>query len=259
MEMDQIPSVLACDVGNTHVSLAGVQGDEVSEVRRVRVGELAGLAEALGELWESLPHPRKIAASSVNASALKALEAAALDALDEQVLLVGRDLPLPITADVDEPQRVGVDRLCAASAAFDRLGVPCVVADFGTAITIDCVNDAGVFLGGAILPGLAMGARGLAEQTAQLPTVTPANPDWVFGKNTEQAMIGGLVFGARAALRALIEAYATELGQWPLAVVTGGDAELICRAPGTEELVQSVVPDLVLRGVAGAYYKTLLR
>lgn len=258
-ELDRVPSVLACDVGNTHVQLACVQGETAGEVRTVRVGELAGLGEVLGAVWPDIEPPRKIVAASVNPAALKALEAAVGEALDEPVLVVGRDLPLPLDTAVTEPQHVGVDRVCAAAAAFDRLGVPCVVADFGTAITIDCVGPEGVFLGGAILPGLGMGAAALAGGTAQLPAVTPRDPTWVFGGNTEEAMIGGLVFAARGALRMLVESYATELGQWPLVIATGGDADLVCTADGTRELIQAVVGDLVLRGVAMAYYRALLQ
>jgi len=172
---------------------------------------------------------------------------------------VGRDLPLPAATRLPEPRKIGVDRLCAAAAAFDRLGTACVVADFGTAITIDCVDDEGLFLGGAILPGLHMSAGALARDTAQLPVTEPVNPDWVFGRNTQEAIAGGLVFGARGALRELVESYATALGHWPLVIVTGGDAHLICPDPNASELVQAIVPDLVLRGAAIAYYRTLLK
>lgn len=256
---EQIPSVLACDVGNSAVHFAAVCGNEVSEVRVFRVGELVGLGAALAELWEQLPAPRKIVACSVNGSALKALEAAAQESVHEPVLVIGRDLPLPIDTAVENPESVGVDRLCAAVAAFDQLGVSCVVADFGTAITIDCVNDQGVFQGGAILPGLALSAQSLHRNTAQLPEVELTSPTWVFGKNTEQAIVGGLVIGARGALREFVESYATELGHWPQVILTGGDAPLVCGDVQESGLVQAIVPDLVLRGVAAAYYRTLLK
>jgi type III pantothenate kinase len=258
--IDEIPGVLACDVGNGGIHFAAVRGDEATPQQRMRVGELAGLGEALAELWGQMQPPRKLVAASVSAYGLKALEAAADDAIrGEKLLVVGRDLPRPIDADLPHPEAVGIDRLCAAAAAFDRLGAACVVGDFGTAITIDCVNDQGVFAGGAILPGLNMGADSLHAATAALPRVELVAPDWVFGKDTREAIIGGLVFGARAALRSLVEAYATELGHWPLVVITGGDAELIYADPFTAELVQAVVPDLVLRGVAMAYYRSLLK
>jgi len=254
----QRPHVLACDVGNTSVRLAHVSGDIVAGLQRLRVGELAQLASRLKELWESIPAPKHLVACSVNAAALKALEAAAAESIGQEAAVVGRDIPRPIDVDLDEPRGVGMDRLCAAVAAFDRLGTACVVADFGTAITIDCVNDAGVFLGGAILPGLGMSTAALHEHTSALPLVAPADPTWVMGRTTPQAIGGGVVYAARGALRELVEAYATKLGVWPTVIVTGADARLVCPEPGANGLVQAVVDDLVLRGVAMAHYRTLL-
>jgi type III pantothenate kinase len=258
-EESEIPHVLACDVGNSGVRLARVQGEEVTPQQTLRVGELAGLKGKLAELWDEMAEPRAIVAASVNPPALKALEAAASEALHQDVLVVGRDLPLPIQTDLPNPQAVGTDRLCCAVAAYDRLGSSCVVADYGTAVTIDCVSDAGVFLGGAILPGLGLAARCLHEHTALLPAIQLAQPHWVFGKDTEQAMIGGIVAAARGALRELVETYATELGHWPTVILTGGDAMLVCPNPNESELVQAIVPDLALRGTALAYYNSLLK
>ena len=257
--MEQIPSVLACDVGNTTVRFARVKGEDVEMLGSMRIGDLSGLGEALAGVWEEMPAPRKLVAASVNPPALKALEAAAAEAIEQETLVIGRDLPLPIDTDLSHPENVGVDRLCVAAAAFDQLGGACVVADFGTAITIDCVNDQGVFLGGAILPGLAMGAEVLQRNAALLPEVDLAEPDWVFGKDTRRAIVGGLVFGARGALRHLVEAYATEMGHWPLVIATGGDAKLVCGNASESEVVQAIVPDLCLRGIAMGYYRTLLR
>ena len=254
--MTKVPTVLACDVGNSTIHMAVVTGDDVSPVITVRVGELGQLGEKLDQLWKGADEPGGLAAASVNPTALKALEAAAAEAISQNVLVVGRDLPLPIETDLDDPDAIGTDRLCCASAAYDRLGAACIVADFGTAITIDCVSDQGVFMGGAILPGLSMSADALSSGAAQLPRVAPERPEWVFGKDTHQAIAGGIVRGARGALRELAEAYATELGQWPDVIITGGDARLMDPGDG---LVQAIVDDLALRGVAMAYYKSLLK
>jgi len=258
-KIDELPNVLACDVGNCAVHFAHVRGGDVTEMRRIPVGRLHSLGAALAKLWQNIPEPRKVVASSVNPSALKALEAAADECIGQAVLVVGRDLPLPIPTDMPNPESIGTDRLCAAVAAYDRLGTACVVADFGTAITIDCVSSKGVFLGGAILPGLKMAADCLHEKTAQLPPVKMRAANWVFGKDTSEAIISGILATARGALRELTEPYATELGQWPTVIVTGGDAELVCGRASDSELVQAVVPDLAIRGTALAYYNSLLR
>ena len=257
--MDQIPNILACDVGNTTIRLACVNGDEIGPIKQLKIGDLSGLGDVLDQLWAHMPNPKTMVACSVNPTGLKALEAAAAEVPGRKVLVIGTDLPLPIEMDLPHPESVGADRICCAVAAYDQLGVACVVADFGTAITVDCVSGDGVFLGGAILPGIKMGAAGLAEKTAALPKVTPTNPDWVFGKDTAQAIIGGLVFGARGALRCLVESYATQLGHWPVVIATGGDAELVCADRNVSDMVQAIVPELTLRGAAIAYYRTLAK
>ncbi len=257
--MGKMPSVLSCDIGNSAIHFAHIKGKDVAGTRSLRIGKLTGLGKAMGELWSQMPDPKRIVACSVSPAGLKALEAAVDESIAEEVLVIGRDLPLPLPTDLDHPEGVGVDRLCCAAAAFDQLGVACVVADFGTAITVDCVSDEGVFLGGSIIPGLQMGAESLAANTALLPKVKPTDPKWVFGKDTHQAIAGGLVFAARGALRELVETYATELGHWPTVIITGGDAKLICPDPNTSELIQARVDDLTLRGVAIAYYRTLVK
>ncbi|OPX22333.1 MAG: hypothetical protein B1H04_05155 [Planctomycetales bacterium 4484_123] len=252
--MAEVKTVLALDVGNSRVAMGAV-GEGVTSSLRLPRENLDGLGEALGGLWEQMPEPRCVAACSVNPANLAKVESAVRERLGQDVLVVGRDLPLPMQTDLPEPHSIGTDRLCSAAMAYFRLQTACVVADFGTAITIDCVNDQGVFLGGAILPGLEVAAEALARRTALLPEVQPARPEWVFGKDTRQAIVGGLVYGARGALRELTEAYATELGRWPPVIATGGDAELVAAG---YDIVHAVVPDLSLLGVALAYQKTQL-
>ena len=241
-------SILACDVGNSRITLGSVIDEKVVHRRDVPIGQFDLLADALEETLSKCKSPVGIAACSVQPEYFSMLESVIQDKLRQRILLIGRDLPLPMKTAVNEPERVGTDRLCSAAMAYHRLGAACVVADFGTAITIDCVNDEGIFLGGAILPGLKMSVDALASGTALLPRVQLEKPDWVIGTDTRRAIIAGVISAARGALRWLTEAYATELGHWPEVIVTGGDAELVVE--DLQDIVHAVVPDLCLMGVA---------
>ncbi len=96
---------------------------------------------------------------------------------------------------------VGIDRLVDA-VAVNRLrdaGRPAVVVDVGSAITVDLVSRDGAFLGGAILPGIAMSARAIHEFTDLLPLVEMSEliaPPPVLGTATAPAMESGLFWGA---------------------------------------------------------------
>src|SRR5262249_41731505 len=206
--------------------------------------------------WEWLPDEEGpcLVTGRVFPDATQRVESLARADLHIEPLVVGRDVQLPLSLALTDPKTVGVDRVCAAAAAYDRFGRACAVASFGTATTIDCVNDEGIFLGGAILPGLSIQARALHEGTAQLPLVSrhARAPADTFGGTTQQAINNGIVFGAIGALREIVERYATELKRWPKLVVTGGHASLIA---DTCDFVDAVEPNLCIRGIAVAYWR----
>ncbi len=165
-----------------------------------------------------------------------------------------RDVPLAI--DLKEPQRVGIDRLLAALAA-DWLRAPgraAIVVDLGSATTVDRLEASGTFAGGAILPGLAMSARVLYQQTDSLPLVDVTaikEPPAPVGTSTVAAIESGLFWGAVGAVCELIDRLSVGLAQPPEVLVTGGGARRLaeqvaarCGGPVRH------VPHLVLAGIA---------
>src|SRR5256712_9369438 len=56
----------------------------------------------------------------------------------------------------ENPAEVGADRIVNSVAAFAKYGGPCVVVDFGTATTFDCVSSKGEYMGGVICPGIGI-------------------------------------------------------------------------------------------------------
>lgn len=246
--------LLILEIGNSHVAAATAIDGRIYTNQRFGHGQIGDVVRCAEEAWRALPDDRMkaISACSVVPSVLADLRREVSATLDQPVMVVCEELHRPLSLAVEEPDSVGVDRVCSAAAAYDRLRHACVIASFGTAITLDCVNNEGAFMGGAILPGLEVQARALSESTAQLPRVPIASPAGVFGATTEEAIRTGVLIGIVGALREITERYATELRIWPDVVATGGNAELIARHT---DLIDRVVPDLCLRGVALAYRK----
>ena len=144
---------------------------------------------------------------------------------DSVRILSERDIRMPV--EVDEPEKVGVDRLCNALAAtrLAKRNEPILIVDIGSATTFDVVSGDGRFLGGAIMPGFRASADALENNAHKLPVVEaddlrlPAYP----GRNTAAAIEAGLFWGLVGAIRQFL-AFAQEGSEQALLLLTGGDA-----------------------------------
>jgi type III pantothenate kinase len=127
----------------------------------------------------------------------------------------------------DNPAEVGADRIVNAVAAFDKYGGPCVIVDFGTATTFDCVSPKGEYLGGVICPGIGISADALFERTARLPRVEIRKPARVIGSNTVGSLQSGLYYGYLGLVDGILELLLAELGQETRVIATGGLGPMI--------------------------------
>lgn len=253
-KLDRDAAVIIVDVGNTATRVATWHERTVKAPLSAKTGDADELATIFDAHLRDCPtgKPAAVIVASVVPAAVPGIQTLTSDRLSRDALIIGGKVALPIDLGVDDPTKIGVDRVCSASAAFDQLGTGCVVVDFGSAVTVDLVDDDGVLLGGAILPGVRMQLRAMHEFTAVLPAVEPAMTELPFGRNTTEAMQAGVCRGISGAVRNLVEGYASHLNRWPQVVATGGDLE---RMMHHCDFIDSAVTDLVLRGVGVAYTK----
>ena len=244
---------MVLNVGNSRLAVGVFVGGQLEQATRLSLDDRAAWGPAITDAWDRIKDADSpaVAGACVNGPLLEAVEHAANQITGSAVQWVGRDVDLPVPVKTAEPAQTGVDRVLNLAAAYEQIGHACVVADAGTALTVDCCDDAGAFLGGAIAPGATMMLSALHERTAALPKVELAPPpDDSIGRTTAEAMLAGVVTGTRGMVKELVEAYATHLGRWPELVVTGGDAETLFAG---WELVHAVSPELTLYGIAHAY------
>ena len=244
------PPVLAIQVGNTRIKFAIFREKEPSEVAFISKDDVPGAIELAMKLYEMIGAEvdSAVLVASVNAPVATALVSALRDQLACEIYLVPEDMPVPIGVCLAPGAKPGVDRLLNAAAAFDTLKQACIVIDAGTCITVDFIDGEGVFHGGAIAPGVQMQLKAMHEFTAALPSVAfeaPSGLPW--GADTQEAMNRGVYHGARGLVWRLIEKYAEQYGGFPPTVATGGDAAMLF---AEDELINQIVPDLVLRGMA---------
>ncbi len=127
----------------------------------------------------------------------------------------------------ENPAEVGADRIVNAVAAFMKYGGPCIVVDFGTATTFDCVSAKGEYQGGVICPGIGISADALFERTARLPRVDMRKPAAIIGTTTVGSLQSGLYYGYLGLVDGILELLLKELGEDTSVVATGGLASLI--------------------------------
>ena len=245
-------NLLVLNLGTSRLAIGSFAAGELGEVTRVSHNKRGDWPALIEKEWSRIAQREgaAIVASSVNPALDEPLNQAVGDVTGRGVLWVGKDIELPIKVLTDEPEKTGIDRVLTVAAAYEQMGKACAVVDAGTALTVDCCDDAGTFLGGAIAPGAQLMLDALHERTARLPRVELAAPSGGIGKNTEQAILLGVQTGVRGMVKELIESYATELGRWPDLIATGGDAEKLFEG---WELVHAISPDLTLYGIALAY------
>ncbi len=254
-------NIIAIDIGNTNIGIGLFLDDEEKSFESISGKFNAKIAKSLKSAWNQIPlvkgsNEKKrngvIVVSSVKPAWTKIIRQIAKEDLDEKIYLIGKNIPLPMTMLVDEPQKVGTDRVVCAAVAYDVVEEAVAVVDCGTAMTIDLIDENGVFQGGVICPGLETGAEALNKSAAQLPKVKLTRPEAPYGKNTKDAINCGLYYSAIGTIEDVIRRYAEQIGKWPKTILTGSAAELI---KDDCEFIDTYVPNLVLKGIVMAFRK----
>ena len=248
--------IIVIDIGNSTIEMATWADSQLRTPLAVAMEDRKAFEKAFDAHAQEMPNGRVAAAAiaSVNSKALAWVQERVEERIDQNALVIGKNMALPMETALKDPDSVGVDRLCAAAAAYETVQSSCVVVDLGTAVTVDLVDDEGVFRGGAILPGLALQLRALHEHTAALPLVNVALPDHAVGRNTTEAIQNGVCRGLAGAIRILVEGYAAELNRWPHVIATGGDLDFFGEYC---DFLDTQVKQLALRGVGVSYQKHL--
>lgn len=159
-----------------------------------------------------------------------------------------------ITVQTDYPKEVGADRLVNSIAGWSLCHTHLIVIDFGTAITFDCITDKCEYIGGTILPGVAISLEALSTRAAKLPHIdVTIPPETIIGKNTVQAMKSGILHGYGAMIDGLVKILGKEMcgGEQKLTVMaTGGMAKIVIPYAKSVKTVDQL---LTLKGLQYIY------
>lgn len=226
--------LLVVDVGNTQTCIGIFDKDilkchwRISTNREETSDEVAvTLADLLNLESLRLADINAVVISSVVPHCTAAYEEMTYKILKLKPLVVGPGVKTGLPILYDNPHEVGADRIVNAVAAYELYGGPVIIVDFGTATTFDVVSKKGEYLGGAIVPGVEVSAEALFEKAARLSRIDLTKPPSVIGKNTQESLQAGIIFGTIGLVDTLVKRIIEEIGSECFVVATGGLAELI--------------------------------
>jgi type III pantothenate kinase len=235
--------LLVLDVGNTNTVLGvfaqAAKGGAVQPEQLIANWRVATIAtqtvDEYGVLFRNLFAMDNLEVKSVRGIVISSV-VPPLDSTLRQVceryfhtkpLFIEPGIKTGMPVHYDNPAEVGADRIVNSVAAFEKHGGPCVVVDFGTATTFDCVSAKGEYEGGVICPGIGISADALFERTARLPRVDIRKPPRIIGSTTVGSLQSGLYYGYLGLVDGILELLLGELGKDTTVIATGGLASLI--------------------------------
>lgn len=251
--------LLVIDTGNTTTAAGIYDGEEL--IAHWRLSSILRTYDELGVYLLELLSTKGIKPSDIHGAAFASVVPSLDFPMTEAIRQYFGVKPLQVNASVDtgmeilcrNPREVGADRIVNAVAGREKYGKPLIVADYGTAITFDVVSPEGAYIGGAIAPGLNSGISALFSKAAKLPQVALNIPESVIGRNTEEAIQSGIIFGNAGLTDRIIDMIHSEPGMNGAKVIaTGGHAGFMAKV---SERIDVVDKWLTLEGLKMIFEK----
>jgi type III pantothenate kinase len=248
---------LAIDIGNSHTVFGLYQGNVLISEIRLQSDTTASaqcIQEKILSAFEQHQVPtneiKGVGVSSVVPSLTSLYSEFCQQHLSLNALVITSELDLGMQLHYDQPQSLGVDRICSAVAGYAKYGGPLIIVDMGTATTFNVIASNGDFLGGLITAGIGTMAASLHARTAQLPQIDFTFPSKIINTNTAAAIQAGVLIGSREMIEGLIRNIKSEMLQYekkaPIVIATGGFSNLLTQQ---FPVIQHREPTLVLDGI----------
>ena len=248
--------LLLIDIGNTSTTLGFCKNGIIKDTFRLET-DAEGLGiEKYSGLLSSIVQDRKMekpdSASfcSVVPEITPILAGAVKKKFGIEPLNVTSGTETGLTFSIKNTEMLGADRIANAVAARNLYSGNLAVIDLGTATTLCVITEKGEYIGGTIMPGPGLSAGLLTEKTAKLPGVELKKPLSIIGKDTEENILAGIIFGHAGAVEKIVDEMKKELNRDLSLIVTGGYSDLI--APYIKG-ISHINPLLTLEGLRLIY------
>lgn len=252
--------LLAVDVGNTNLCFGIYDGEEMKGSFRLktdpdRTSDELGLfaCDYFRRFGLEPEEVEDVIIASVVPTIMHTLTNAMIKYFGREPIVLSSEEEVGLALGVESDEHLGPDRSVACVAAIARYGAPCIVLDFGTATTLDALNEKGEYMGGCITAGVRVSANALSAKTSLLPTVELARPEKVLNTTAVGHIQAGVVLGYIGSIEYLVRLAREELGAPECKVIaTGGLARMVA---DNTDCIDAVDRDLVLDGLRLIYQR----
>ena len=251
--------ILAIDIGNTNIVLGCFDEDNIILRERISTNHTATQLEYASTIKTAFEmygiDPKGITGaiiSSVVPAVTNNVKSAIEKFLGIRTLVIGPGIKTGLSIVIDNPSQLGSDLVVDAVAGLSEYPAPMIIIDMGTATTLSVINSKKEYIGGMIVPGLAISHDALISRTSQLSKIALEKPKKVIGSNTIDCIKSGLLYGNAGMLDGLIERINESLGEKCTVVATGGLSTVVTPLCKNEITVDE---DLLLKGLKVIYSK----
>ena len=251
--------ILAIDIGNTNIVLGCFDDNKIILRERISTNHTATVLEYAATIktaFEMYNIDTKDVTGAIISSVVPAVTNTVKSAIEKfigsKVLVIGPGIKTGLSIVIDNPSQLGSDLVVDAVAGLSEYTAPMVIIDMGTATTVSVINSKKEYIGGMIVPGLAISHDALISRTSQLSKIAFETPKKVIGSNTVDCIKSGLLYGNAGMLDGLIERINENLGEKCTVVATGGLSTVVAPLCKNEIIVDE---DLLLKGLMVIYNK----
>jgi type III pantothenate kinase len=250
--------LLAIDIGNTQTVVGLFKEDKILTSWRMVTPKYETSDEIAAAVFNFLRNSKfdpgdikNIAISCVVPSILDEIIKMSRRYFNQAPFIVTGNIKSDLIIKYDYPAEIGADRIANSVAAKEIYGYPAIVVDFGTATTFDILTPRGEYIGGVIAPGIEISSEALFSNAARLSKVDLNWPESVVGKNTNDGVRAGILYGFLGQADFIIEKIIEELNKnyndfKPEIIATGGLAFLMV---SKSKWIRTFDPDLTLKGL----------
>lgn len=181
------------------------------------------------------------------------MEKALTRLLGRPPMMVGPGVKTGLNIRMEVHNQLGADIVASAVSALEKYPAPIIMVEMGTATTISYISAKRTYEGGLMFPGVYLSMNALSEQAALLSDISLEHPKNLIGKNSEDCMRNGIVYGTAAMLDGIIDRIKAMIpDEQPTVVATGTPAPVITRYCRNEIIYDKY---LLMEGLLAIYEK----